>query len=101
MLPVYLLVFVFIGGSTLIVHYLSKYSTTDYFDFNFGWNSNHEHEHEHRKLSSKYDVFTNESIKTYNGHIPIISCPLGYYRLQGNLRRDTVRLVQVIEVIIS
>jgi hypothetical protein len=30
-----------------------------------------------RKLSLSFDFFTGESVRTYNGHVPVVSCPAG------------------------
>mmetsp|Transcript_7599 Transcript_7599/g.11343 ORF Transcript_7599/g.11343 Transcript_7599/m.11343 type:complete len:178 (+) Transcript_7599:147-680(+) len=35
-----------------------------------------------RKLSENTDFYTKENVRTVNGQIPLVSCPLGYYRLQ-------------------
>ena len=39
-----------------------------------------------RRLSATFDLFTNETVRTYNGDIPLVSCPKGYYRPTSNLR---------------
>ena len=30
-----------------------------------------------RNLSGSVDIVTMESVRTYNGHIPLITCPIG------------------------
>ena len=32
-----------------------------------------------RKLSINNDLITGESLRTVNGHVPLASCPIGYY----------------------
>ena len=32
-----------------------------------------------RKLSQSNDIFTNESVRTINGTIPEVSCPVGFF----------------------
>lgn len=44
--------------------------------------------HMQRVLSASFDIFTNETLRTYDGQIPIVSCPLGHYRPASNLRSN-------------
>jgi hypothetical protein len=32
---------------------------------------------QHRMLSTKFDPFTGESLQTYNGQVPVVTCPIG------------------------
>lgn len=45
---------------------------------------------ETRRLSQQFDWFTGKPVQTYNGQVPIISCPVGTYHAKGtpsNLRQ--------------
>lgn len=37
-----------------------------------------------RKLSTQIDYFSGESLVTYNGQVPLVTCPHGTYRPQGS-----------------
>ena len=34
-----------------------------------------------RKLAATYDLITGENIRTFNGKVPIVSCPVGFVRI--------------------
>ena len=58
---------------------------------------------ESRKLSLEYDMFTGETVKTFNGIAPKTSCPIGMYRDTSDRgpREDGCRKVSIdIELII-
>ncbi len=48
------------------------------------------HAEDQRRLSLEFDLVTEESIKTYNGRVPRISCPVGFYRPPGGTDLVTV-----------
>ena len=42
--------------------------------------------HQLRRLSSAVDINTGENLRTINGTIPEVSCPLGHYRPSGSTK---------------
>jgi hypothetical protein len=43
-----------------------------------------------RKLSATTDPVSGQTVRTYNGIVPIESCPIGYYRPLGSTSRNMV-----------
>lgn len=43
-----------------------------------------------RRLSAVTEPLSGQLVQTYNGHVPVLSCPVGFYRIAGNTDRFMV-----------